>query len=192
MTCTAAARHSSITGQPIHSHVRCAPPPPNCHLQEDAAALVRSNPAILSWNTSTLLNRITVVWQSLRLPPELREVLLTRPHRPLLSHSADIPHRLEFLKEYLGMPGVSFAACTSTCRCLSSSTIPFQQVHCAKQQIYVGARTAPSDQPGRALQLFKAMTCGGHIVLSGVTGCSCSAHGAYMLVNCTSLCPKFV
>lgn len=64
---------------------------------------------MLSWNTSTLLNRITVVCQSLRLPPELRDSLLTGQHRPLLSHCADIPHRLECLKEYLGLPGVHIA-----------------------------------------------------------------------------------
>jgi hypothetical protein len=101
-------------------------------MQEDAAALVRRNPAILTWNTSTLLNRITVVCQSLRLPPELREALLTRQHRPLLSHSADIPHRLVFLKEYLGMPGASFAAGTFTQSCHLLSRILRQQSYCAK------------------------------------------------------------
>lgn len=63
-----------------------------------------ASPYILSWNVSTLLSRITLVCQVLRLPAELRPTLLGA-NRPLVDHHSSMAERVDFLSQALQLPG---------------------------------------------------------------------------------------
>ncbi|KAF8069383.1 hypothetical protein HT031_001498 [Scenedesmus sp. PABB004] len=72
--------------------------------KEAMVGMVRREPGLLSWSTSTLVHRVVGVSQVLKLPPELSLTLLTY-HRPLLSNVDTLPRKLEVLQRVLGLPG---------------------------------------------------------------------------------------
>lgn len=68
-------------------------------------SIVRRQPLLLDWNTNTIVNRVTVICQTLRLTTEQR-VQLLQSNNALLVHCADIPQRVDHLKRLLGLQGV--------------------------------------------------------------------------------------
>jgi hypothetical protein len=64
----------------------------------------RKEPGLLSWNVSTLLNRMMAVRQMLQLPPELALSLLAF-NRPLLNGLQHLPQKLQVLQQVLGVTG---------------------------------------------------------------------------------------
>lgn len=72
--------------------------------QEELLVKLRSEPGLLSWNVSTLVNRIISASQMLKLTPELSLTLLSY-HRPLINVVSLLPQRLEALRKLLGVPG---------------------------------------------------------------------------------------
>jgi hypothetical protein len=73
-------------------------------LQDQVVSYARKEPGLLSWNVSTLLNRMMAVRQMLQLPPELALSLLAF-NRPLLNNLQNLPQKLQVLQEVLGITG---------------------------------------------------------------------------------------
>lgn len=82
----------------------CASPLPPAPLQNRMVFLLRREPGLLSWNASTLVNRMMAVSQMLKLPPDLTLTLLAY-NRPLLSSQQQLPHKLQLLQRVLGLTG---------------------------------------------------------------------------------------
>jgi hypothetical protein len=79
--------------------------------QERIVAYARKEPGLLSWNVSTLLNRIMAVRSMLKLPPELALTLLAF-NRPLLSNPQMMPQKLQALQRVLGVTGAALSELT--------------------------------------------------------------------------------
>jgi hypothetical protein len=73
-------------------------------LQDQIVSYARKEPGLLSWNVSTLLNRMMAVRQMLKLPPELALSLLAF-NRPLLNNLHNLPQKLQVLQQVLGVTG---------------------------------------------------------------------------------------
>lgn len=80
-------------------------------LQDAVLPLLRKQPNLLRRNVSELRTRMTVLCQTLRLPPESLVSLLVH-NNVLVTHFADIPQRVNYLEKYLGLPGEQACAAT--------------------------------------------------------------------------------
>eukprot|EP00878_Enallax_costatus_P010567 GHUV01011035.1.p1 GENE.GHUV01011035.1~~GHUV01011035.1.p1 ORF type:complete len:696 (+),score=242.90 GHUV01011035.1:240-2327(+) len=70
--------------------------------KDELVDMLRREPGLLSWNVSTVINRIIAASQVLKLTPKLSLTLLTY-HRPLISVVSQLPQRLEALRRILGV-----------------------------------------------------------------------------------------
>lgn len=73
-------------------------------VQDDLLLMLRNEPGLLSWNVSTLVNRIIATSQILKLPPKLSLTLLTY-NRPILNVVPHLPQRLEALRHIMAVTG---------------------------------------------------------------------------------------
>lgn len=80
--------------------------------------MLRKQPTLLHRNVSDLRTRLTVLCQTLRLPPESLVSLLVH-NNALVTHYDDIAQRVDYLKKYLGRPGE--AACAALCEVICCS-----------------------------------------------------------------------
>lgn len=73
-------------------------------VQDQLLQMVRDEPGLLSFNVSTLVNRIMAASQILKLTQKLSLTLLTY-NRPIINVVSQLPQRLEALRRITGVAG---------------------------------------------------------------------------------------
>jgi hypothetical protein len=95
-------------------------------LQDALLPMLRKQPTLLYRNVSDLRTRMTVLCQTLRLPPESLVSLLVH-NNTLMIHYDDIAPRVDYLKKALGLPGEAAAAalCAMLCCAMLLHCVPW-------------------------------------------------------------------